>query len=185
MGEHTDQHRFSQLYTMYNRRFIHFAKTYVDDEMMAEDIVADSMMYFWENRHKVDAQSNVPAYVLTVIKHKCLDHLRQMRVREDYESYVKTEEFYKQNVRITTLEACNPERIFSRELQELVNKTLMTLPPQTREIFIRSRYRDQSHKEIAEALGLSTKSVEFHITKALKVMRVTLKDYLPLFLFGF
>jgi len=49
----------------------------------------------------------------------------------------------------------------------------------------KSRYHNQSHKEIADALGISTKAVEFHITKALKVLRVALKDYLPvLFFFG-
>lgn len=182
MKESSDIQLFNHLFTNYKGRFIHFAKTYVDDEMMAEDIVVESMMYYWENRRKLDDHTHVPAYLLTVIKHKCLDHLRQLRVREDYEAYVKTNEARKLNLRITTLEACNPERIFSEELQGLVDKALLSLPPQTRDIFVRSRYQSQSHKEIAEALGVSTKTVEFHITKALKVLRVELKDYLP-FLF--
>lgn len=58
-----------------------------------------------------------------------------------------------------------------------------TLPKQTRDIFIRSRYNNQSHKEIAAALGISTKTVEFHITKALKVLRIALKGYYPLLAF--
>ena len=65
----------------------------------------------------------------------------------------------------------------------VVDKALETLPEQTRDIFIRSRYNNQSHKDIAEALGVSTKTVEFHITKALKVLRVALKDYFPLLAF--
>ena len=69
-----------------------------------------------------------------------------------------------------------------QELQFLVKKTLKTLPAQTREIFIRSRYYNQNHKEIANALGVSTKTVEFHITKALKALRISLKDYIPLLL---
>ncbi|MCL3853848.1 MULTISPECIES: RNA polymerase sigma-70 factor [Parabacteroides] len=185
MKESTEIQTFNHLFTNYKGRFIHFARTYVDDEMMAEDIAVESLMYYWENRRKLDTHTNVPAYILTVIKHKCLDHLRQLRVQEDYEEYVKTNEARKLNIRITTLEACNPERIFSKELQELVDKALLSLPPQTRDIFTRSRYHSQSHKEIADALGISTKAVEFHITKALKVLRVALKDYLPaLFFFG-
>ena len=167
----------------YKGRFTHFARTYVDDEMTAEDIAVESLMYYWENRKTLDDHSNILAYILTVVKHKCLDHLRRMRTREDFVEYLQEYETRRLNLRIATLEACNPERIFSDELQSLVDKALASLPEQTRDVFIRSRYNNQSHKEIAEALGISTKTVEFHITKALKVLRVALKDYLPVFLY--
>lgn len=183
MKESTEIQTFNHLFTNYKGRFVHFARTYVDDEMMAEDIAVESLMYYWENRKKLDAHSNIPAYILTVIKHKCLDHLRHLRTQEDFAEYLQSYETRKLNLRIATLEACNPERIFSEELQNLVDKTLDILPEQTRDIFIRSRYDNQSHKEIAEALGVSTKTVEFHITKALKVFRVALKDYLPALFF--
>ncbi|WP_288205196.1 RNA polymerase sigma-70 factor [uncultured Parabacteroides sp.] len=183
MKESTEIQTFNHLFMNYKGRFVHFARTYVDDEMMAEDIAVESLMYYWENRQKLDSHSNVLAYILTVIKHKCLDHLKQLRVQEDFVEYMKTNEVRKLNLRIATLEACNPERIFSEELQELVDKALLSLPEQTRDIFMRSRYYNQNHKEIAEALGLSTKAVEFHITKALKVLRVALKDYLPALFF--
>ena len=183
MEENRDIQTFNYLFTNYKGRFTHFARTYVDDEMTAEDIAVESLMYYWENRKNLDGHSNVLAYVLTVVKHKCLDHLRKMRTREDFAEDLQNIETRRLKVRIATLEACNPERIFSDELQSLVDKALASLPEQTRDVFIRSRYNNQSHKEIAEALGLSTKTVEFHITKALKVLRVALKDYLPVFLY--
>jgi RNA polymerase sigma-70 factor (ECF subfamily) len=62
-------------------------------------------------------------------------------------------------------------------MRQIVNKAIGELPPQTREIFIKSRYREKSHKEIAEELNLSTKAVEYHITKALKTLRVSLREY--------
>ena len=82
------------------------------------------------------------------------------------------------NLRISTLEACNPNMIFDSEIQHIVNKTLEGLPQQSRNIFILSRYQNTSNKMIAEKLGISVKSVEFHITKVLKVLRLEWKDYL-------
>lgn len=174
---------FNHLFTNYKGRFVHFARTYVGDKMTAEDIVVESLIYYWENRKKLDTHTNIPAYILTVVKHKCLDHLRHIRSQEDYAEYLQSSEMRKLNLRIATLEACNPERVFSEELQNLIAKTLDSMPKQTHDIFVRSRYDNQSHKEIAETLGISPKTVEFHITKALKIFRITLKDYLPLFLY--
>lgn len=174
---------FNYLFTNYKGRFIHFATTYVGDKMVAEDIVIDSLMYYWENRKSLDVDSNIPAYLLTVIKHKCLNYLQRLHTKEEIVEYLKNCDAWELNLRIATLEVCDPEKLFSEELQQLVDEALKTLPERTRDIFIRSRYKNQSHKEIAEALGLSTKAIEFHITKALKVLRVALKDYLPLFLF--
>jgi RNA polymerase sigma-70 factor (ECF subfamily) len=60
----------------------------------------------------------------------------------------------------------------------VVDATLESLPEQSRRIFTMSRFEHLSNKDIADTLGLSIKTVEFHITKVLKVMRVALKDYL-------
>jgi len=84
-------------------------------------------------------------------------------------------------IRISTLEACNPENIFSEEIRTILVKTLQELPPQTRKVFMMSRFEQKSGKEIAEMLGITVKGVDYHIAKALKALRISLKDYLPLF----
>ena len=178
-----DTYSFNQLYNDYKSRFVHFANTYVGDSMIAEDIAIESLMDYGENRGNLAPDSNIPAYILTVIKHKCLNYLQRLRTREEIVEYLKDCDTWELNLRIATLEACNPEKLFSDELQALVDKALKTLPEQTRDIFVRSRYNNQSHKEIAAALGISTKTVEFHITKALKILRTELKDYLVSILF--
>ena len=71
--------------------------------------------------------------------------------------------------------------MFSSEITRILEDTLASLPEQTRQIFIMSRYEQMSVKEIAETLHLAPKSVEYHITKSLKVLRIALKDYLPVF----
>ena len=183
MKSESEIYSFNQLYADYKSRFVHFANTYVSDSMIAEDIAIESLMYYWENRRNLAPDSNIQAYILTTIKHKCLNYLQRLRMQEEIVEYLKDCDTWELNLRIATLEACDPEKLFSDELQTLVDKALETLPEQTRDIFIRSRYNNQSHKDIAEALGVSTKTVEFHITKALKVLRVALKDYFPLLAF--
>lgn len=179
----SDIRMFNELYREYKARFVFFAKMYVRDEFVAEDIVVDSLLYYWENKENLSHQSNIPAYVLTIVKNKCLNYLRHERTREDIVKQLQDQNVWELQLRIMTLEACEPEFLFSEELRKIATETIDSLPSLSKEIFIRSRYENQSNKEIAEALGLSIKSIEYHITKTLKILRKMLIDYFPLWLF--
>ncbi|MDR1335860.1 MAG: RNA polymerase sigma-70 factor [Tannerella sp.] len=174
----SDIQRFNRLYRDYRSRFVRFAQTYVEDFDTAEDIVMDSMMYYWENRRALRHGDNLPAYVLAVVKSKCMNWLQRERTREDVESHLRQRADWELELRIATLEACNPEKLFSDEVKRIIDKTVASLPSQSREIFIRSKYGNQTNREIAGVLKLSVKSVEYHMTKALKRLRAALKDYL-------
>lgn len=182
MGDYSDIEVFNQLFRNYKDRFVRFAKTYVYDSELAEDIVIESLMYYWENRASLNEGNNIPSYILTVVKHKCLNYLQRLRMKEDIENYLVQTEEWELNIKIATLEACNPEKLFLDEVQNIIDQTLATFPEQTRNIFISSRYHNKNHKEIAEEFGLSTKSIEYHITKTLKSLREALKDYFPFLL---
>lgn len=80
-------------------------------------------------------------------------------------------------LRISTLEACDPDKLFCDEIQALVQEAISELPPTSREVFILSRMKNLPNKEIALRLDISVKTVEFHITRSLKQLRVRLKDY--------
>ena len=94
---------------------------------------------------------------------------------------MKSQYQWELDFQIASLEACNPQEIFSEEVWRLVNEAIRSLPDKTKEIFLLSRMENLTNREIAEQLDISIKTVEFHIGRALKVMRVALKDYLPLF----
>ena len=87
------------------------------------------------------------------------------------------------SLRIATLEACDPQEIFSSEAGRLVDEALAMMSDKTRRIFIMSRYENKTYPEIAAHFSLSVKSVEFHISKALKILKVKLKDYMTIVLF--
>lgn len=177
-----DLKAFNQLFSDYQGRFIRFAQTYVRDTAVAEDFTVEALMYYWEKQKVLPEDTNVPAYILTIIKHKCLNHLQHQQVQEEVSEKLKDHAVWELNTRISTLRACEPSELFTAEAQAIVDRTLAGLPEQTRRIFMMSRYENKSHKEIAELTGMTTKGVEFHVNKALKELRTNLKDYFPLFL---
>lgn len=81
----------------------------------------------------------------------------------------------------------DPDYYFVNELTESINKAIDELPETYRETFQLSRFGEQTNQQIAQSLNVSIKTVEYRISQSLKILRVKLKDYLPLlsFLFGF
>jgi RNA polymerase sigma-70 factor (ECF subfamily) len=136
-------------------------------------------MIYWDNKNRLESGSNIEAYILAIIKNKCLNHLKQIERRNTIITNMHNHMQSELNLRINTLEACEPCEIFSEEIQQIVKATLAKLPQRTLDIFVQSRYKEKSHKEIAEMYGITVRGVEFHISKALSILRLNLKDYLP------
>ena len=175
---------FNEIYTSYYKKSFFFAKSYVHDDLAAEDIASESLIKLWE-KLKTEKIDYIEPLLLTILKNKALDYLKHEVVkRTAFESMV---DWHQQelSIRISTLESCDPNEIFSDEVESIIRETLKLLPEQTRRIFLLSRFENKSNKEIAEQMGVSIKGVEYHISKALKALRITLKDYLPLFYFFF
>ncbi|MDR0756892.1 MAG: RNA polymerase sigma-70 factor [Tannerella sp.] len=176
---------FNRLYTDYQKRFIRFALTYVRDLATAEDITADAFVHFWENSDSLTPDTSAPAYILGVVRNKCLAYLQHEQVREVVEEKLREHAEWELRTRVALLEACNPDELFAAEIQAIIDRTLALLPEQTRRIFTMSRYQNLSYREIAEQSDMTEKGVEFHIAKALRALRISLKDYAPVFLYLF
>ena len=176
---------FNIIYERNYQRSFMFAKSYVHDDMIAEDIVSDSLVKYWRliSTQKGEATE---ALLLSILRNKALDYLRHKAVHDaanrKSRKKIKKREL---SIRISTLEACDPEEIFREEIRTILQRTLQSLPEQTRRIFEMSRFENKTVKEIAIETNLSVKGVEYHITKTLKILRINLKDYLPLFYFLF
>lgn len=146
----------------------------------AEDIYMEAIIQYWEKRKELPADTNIPGYLLTSVKNKALNYLRHLTIRTDAEDQLYDHRQRELNFRISSLESCDPSDLFTIEVEEIIRKTLDELPEQTRTIFFKSRYENMTNREIAAELDLSIKTIEFHISKALKLFRSRLKDYLPL-----
>ncbi len=175
---------FETLYKLFYGKSFYFTKSYVFDDLVAEDITAEALVKLWEQIRRNDV-IHPEAFLLTILKNKALDYLKHLHIKEETLKELKSTYYEELNLRISMLQACDPEEIFTAEIQEIVKKTLSAFPEQTRLVFEMSRFENKTNKEIAERLGVSVKSIEYHITKVLKALRISLKDYLPLFYFFF
>ena len=171
---------FSLLFKKYKEPFISFANSYLHDRVAAEDIYTDAMVQYWEKRDELSSDLNVPAYILTIVKNMALNHLRHLHVRDQVEDEIANHRMRELNFRISSLESCEPLELFAWEIREIIRNTLDELPEQTHIIFHKSRIEHKKNKEISEELNISIKTVEYHISKALKLLHIRLKDYLPI-----
>ena len=179
-----DEAAFKVIYNRYVPRLYYFVYEYVPFHDIVENVIQDTFMVPWDKKSKLADNTNLGAYLFTVAKNNCLYKLRDQRYKQKlFESTEVDESELKVN--LDALGALDTSLITFKEIEQIIENTLMQLPPQCRAVFKLSRYEEKKNKEIAEELGISLKGVEGHISKALKLFRTSLKDYLPIMAFLF
>ena len=139
----------------------------------AEEIVQDVMLWLWENRETQTFETSISQYLFKAVYHRAFNlivrHQSQLRADtlfyENMQEMLQDTDFYQ-----------------FEELQKRIKEAVDALPPAYREAFVMHRFDNKSYKEIAEVLQVSPKTVDYRIQQALKQLRITLKDYLPLIL---
>ncbi len=130
----------------------------------AEDLVQETFVRVWENRRNLKVTGTFEALVFRIAGNLATDAARKAR-RHNEASYDET------NSADSESAAAQAE---GNQLLEVVNDVLQRLPDAPRTAFMLSRYEELSHKEVAEVMGISVKTVEKHIGKALKAVREAL-----------
>lgn len=164
------------------KSLMRFALSYVRDAVVAEDIVMDSYMYCWQQRASLTfgSKNELLAYVLTAVKHKCLDYILQQKRRREILEQINSDALWDLNMSIQSLEALEPQSMYTDDRIALTQRLLATLPEKTRRIFLLSHHDGLTYREIAEREGLTVKAVEYHISKALRTMREHMNRLGPL-----
>lgn len=171
---------FGRLFELYKPQFVVVARSYVRDAMVAEDLVMDCFISFWENRNKTETVHNIPSYILTSIKHRCLNWLRDQNIHLKAQEDIHSTALRIISSRIATIETNDPNGLYLQEITIIIKRELANMPKQTRKIFLANRFENMTYKEIGEKFGLSFNQVNFEIRKATQTLRLSLKDYLPL-----
>lgn len=167
---------FKMVFETFYPRLLRFANEYVGDRFEAEDILQEVFLKLWEKRASLPVEINLQAYLLTMVKNQCMDFLRHRQVVE--RNFVDRETALQQETSFNyyAISRFESEQMDVESLERLVEKAINELPEQCRKVFELSRYDGLKYKEIADKMGISVKTVETHISHALKILRVTLKD---------
>lgn len=173
---------FNDIYNTYYRKCYLFAKSYVQNNELAEDFASEAMVKLWENIDNIHEVQNIKAFLFTITRNLSLNYLRHRQIKMQVHEHLFKNEQKNIDLRIATLEALDPEVLFAEEIDLIIQQTLTSLTPQTRKVFELSRYQEKSGKEIAKELGISVKGVDYHIARAINSLRIALRDYLPIIL---
>lgn len=173
---------FNRLYNAYFDRLIFHASRFVADSAAAEDIVSDVFVDLWDKIETLDLDGGIVAYLYQAVSTRALNYLRHKNIAA---------------VRIEALEAINEKRlefidkttpddhVEAQEIKDGINAALSKLPEKCREVFVLSYVNGLKSKEIADAMGVSVRTVEAHVYKALRLLREHLKYLLAIMLFFF
>lgn len=165
-----DEKGFEQIYQKYWPKLFSAAYNHTRIRETAQEIVQEVFVSLWVNRSTVTIHTNLQGYLLRAVRNKIYDHFDKQNVRSKYELFVSVQQ-------PNAINFTEQEVIYS-ELDELVHMEINVLPETTRQVFQLSRFNGFTIPEIADEMQVSVKTVEYHLTKALKHLRLRLTELL-------
>ncbi|MEG1543491.1 MAG: RNA polymerase sigma-70 factor [Tannerellaceae bacterium] len=174
---------FEQIYLNYFSKMKYFAQEYVVSDQDAENIVQDVFMELWENKYLLSEHTNLVAFLFTAIKNRSLNFLRHKMIVQEAASHLQEEYMITLQMNLNSLEAFDQAVFSDRDIEQLVNHAIHSLPEKCRQIFIMSKIEGKKQKEIAAELNISFNTVENQMNIAYKKLKTELKGYMPLLAF--
>ncbi len=167
-NQHFDHQHFERLFKTHFVHLCNFAYQFVKDRDAAKDITQKVYINLWENRAKIDLKQAPKSYLFTSVRNRSINYLRD---HKKYRSKVLDLDIHDLD------KSMEEEELDLEELRSKIAAALETLPTKCRQVFEMSRYQEMKYKDIAEELDISQKTVEAHMSRALKGLRELLKDY--------
>lgn len=163
----SDEYAFRELYHRYWKKLFTTACYKLKSKEAAEEIVQNIFVSLWEKRATFQIE-NLENYLYIAVKYKVINYVSSLMVREAGQKQLAG----------NTTDESTEATIMINDLHAAIQQALTQLPAKTRAVFTMSRFDKYSVREIARHMNLTEKAVEYHITQSLKLLRVSLKDYM-------
>lgn len=157
-----DTKSFEKLFERYYDRYFSFACALLHDADAAEDVLQNVFLKLWIGHDRLDENRSIENYLLVSVRNEIFDYLRL----KYNQTVVRGETPEKEDA-----SADIEEEMFWSETSDRMDKIIKNMPPQRQRIFMMSRYENMASKDIADALGLSVRTVERHIYLALQDLK--------------
>ena len=168
---------FESLYKELQPRLYAYSRKFINDPETARDLVQDAFMKLWENIDNSVIHTSVAAYMRQTVQNLCLLHLRSQQIHQRFEDY-STFKLKEAELNFFSLDYDAYTPIFLKDIEDIARKCIEKLPPASRQIFEMSRMKGKSNSDIADELGISVRTVENQIFRALIILKTELQDYL-------
>lgn len=161
-----DKLALTELYNTYWQLLFISAYNIIKDKELCEDVIQDIFMNIWHNREKLEINISLKGYLYACARYQVFNQLRKNKDKIYIEFFDELDKRF---------QYATPEtEMMHEELVQQINSIIETLPEKCQMVYKLSREEQLSHKEIAERLSISTKTVENHITKALQIIRFSM-----------
>lgn len=170
-----DEKAFELIYNKTGKEIYAYCNSRINDPMVSEEIVQEVFLSIWNKRKSLEITSSLKSYLFAAAKYQILNHIRSEKVKRKYAINLG-------NYILINIENSTEELLDLDDLHTVLNEIVESLPKKCQKVFRMSRFEHLSIKEISEEMDISTRTVENHITKALRHIRQELK---PLVIFPF
>jgi RNA polymerase sigma-70 factor (family 1) len=162
-----DSAAFEYLYRSYYPRLRGYTLRFVDDGEVADDIVQECFLKFWEKRQFFTSTS-LTSLLFSMIRNACINYLKHLYVEDNYRLDFLANLNGEERLYQIDFHSHTDNPLLYKELQTQIKHVISQLPERCREVFLMSRFQGLKNREIAEKLNISTTAVEKHLSKAMK-----------------
>lgn len=169
---------FEELYKQYYIFLCLIAEHIVRNPSDAEEIVSDVFVKLWNIREKIDITTSIKAYLVKAVHNTSVNYLERSKISKKL-----TDSLSNSDYELLAWDSDYPlGQLYEKEIINILDNGIKTLPDACRQIFILSRDKDMKYNDIADKLGISVNTVKTQMKIALVRLRETLKDYLMILL---